>query len=693
MTKRSACALSFVDMNVLRHFRVAALAMLVAVLAGSVHGGYPPHVPVLQPYQVVSPKGTYLLEVKPGQRYGSGPCMAVLTKRDTEEIAWKRELPFTFWQACVNDAGDVGGFGYSKGPMGGDPWAMGGDAGEFLVRILDVKGAMVYEETSRRGSTFFVGYPPLSAQQLLFDARNDRMIIRIQDVFRNYHLGEGCLVSAVVPVVDGMPADLYCETARVIPDSPLLLVQLEHMNWDTKIEGTVFGVMDDRGKLIWSVNHTNKVREEGNATYRGSVPYQILSVSRFSPPVASDPAEAAPEDPFAAPAGPSTPPAQDAKPPAPPPPEPFAQYDIYLGDTKERVTYQVLKAESERDVSWSVAEVKRIPWALPQDDEESPPKNIPPVDTGKPGEFFLLGSDKKPLDGIAAVALGPDERIHALEQKTGHVHVYDGGGKPLHVCKSGEVNRVETNYGASLTVDDQGDVFVKISKTLANSKGEPEKPNPNGGSFLHFSAKGIPDETLLAPSQAGNDEEWHAQPKSTRILITDYNPVARLVQRDGNKSQVAALTHRVDGQWLDIIGAVCFAPDGSIAVRSGSSTDASLSGWPQPFPLPPSHLPTETITLYQADGTPIRTIDFSEGADLSKIAFDGTHVVATGDFDPPNLFCYVFKASGEVVGAIRIEGLAGKERIELVPFIVDHGKAILIIDCASSRVFRYAMPK
>jgi hypothetical protein len=53
----------------------------------------------------------------------------------------------------------------------------------------------------------------------------------------------------------------------------------------------------------------------------------------------------------------------------------------------------------------------------------------------------------------------------------------------------------------------------------------------------------------------------------------------------------------------------------------------------------------------------------------------------------------VFKATGEVVGAIRIEGLAGKENIELVPFIVDHGKAILIIDCASSRVFRYAMPK
>jgi len=109
-------------------------SILTVVLAGSVHAGYPPYVPTLQPYQAVSPNGIYLFEVKPSHRYGSGPSLAILTKRDAKEIAWKRELPFTFWQACVDNDGTVGGFGYSKGPMGGDPWALDEDAGEFIVR-------------------------------------------------------------------------------------------------------------------------------------------------------------------------------------------------------------------------------------------------------------------------------------------------------------------------------------------------------------------------------------------------------------------------------------------------------------------------------------------------------------------------------------------------------------------------------
>ncbi|MCX6875171.1 MAG: hypothetical protein NTW21_15385 [Verrucomicrobia bacterium] len=37
--------------------------------------------------------------------------------------------------------------------------------------------------------------------------------------------------------------------------------------------------------------------------------------------------------------------------------------------------------------------------------------------------------------------------------------------------------------------------------------------------------------------------------------------------------------------------------------------------------------------------------------------------------------------------------LVGKERIDLVPYIVDSGSAILIIDRASARAFRYAMPQ
>ncbi|MCX6874645.1 MAG: hypothetical protein NTW21_12690 [Verrucomicrobia bacterium] len=90
----------------------------------------------------------------------------------------------------------------------------------------------------------------------------------------------------------------------------------------------------------------------------------------------------------------------------------------------------------------------------------------------------------------------------------------------------------------------------------------------------------------------------------------------------------------------------------------------------------------------------MRTIDCTVvGAGLSEIAFDGTHLVATGDFDPFSPCAYVLKATGDVVGAIRIEGLIGKESLDLVPFIVDNGSAILIIGRVSAKALRDAMPQ
>ena len=75
-------------------------------------------VPILQPYQVVSPDGTWVLDVKPGNREAAGPGATTLTHTKTGQIAWKRMLPYTFWQCCVNNDGVVGGYAYTKGVMG-----------------------------------------------------------------------------------------------------------------------------------------------------------------------------------------------------------------------------------------------------------------------------------------------------------------------------------------------------------------------------------------------------------------------------------------------------------------------------------------------------------------------------------------------------------------------------------------------
>ena len=129
-------------MNLLRRY---LLAILLLVVPSFSQAGYPPYVPMLQPYRITSPNGTYLFEVKPSNPDGTGPCMVALTIKDTKECVWKRKLPFTFWQACVADDGVVLGFGYNAGPLG-NSIPESGICSNFIVRIFDEKGNSVYEE-------------------------------------------------------------------------------------------------------------------------------------------------------------------------------------------------------------------------------------------------------------------------------------------------------------------------------------------------------------------------------------------------------------------------------------------------------------------------------------------------------------------------------------------------------------------
>lgn len=615
----------------------------------------------MQPFQVTSPDGAYLLEVKPTHRFGSGPCTGTLSKQDTKEIVWKRELPFTFWQACVSNDGKVGGFAYSKGPMGGDPGSISDDengAGEFLVLILDRNGTAAFEETSRRGSTFggYTGFvPPLSPDGLLFDSESNRMVIQIGNVFRNYNLDRACLDSAIIPVVEGFPPNaFYVAEAKVIPKSPLLLLQMRYSKSDD-VEGASIGVMDQRGKLIWSVNHENKLQVEDNVVYSGSVRYKLLSVSLIAPA------------------------AKDVT------PLPIAECDVYFGNTEERVSYRISRAGPDEDIVWSVTKTKRATWTLPHDDDQAPPKNIPPAESKKLSDFQLTDAGGEPLDEIKSVVLGPSEQIYALHSD-GTVHVFNRDGKSLHLCKPGAGQEVETGFGESLTVNEQGDVFVKLNASDA------EKPNPWSGHFLHFSPDGTLHEKPVAPIEKGSHEQWFAQPISKRFVVGRWEKAVIARRDDDRWSPDKSITHRADGHWLESIDAVCFAPDGTIAIRDSSKRN-DFGGFSTPFPLPPSHLPMETISIYQPDGTPIRTIDFTVGKNLSKIAFDGTHIVAAAAFDVPNPFVYVFKATGEVIGAIRIDGLSEKETPDFQPFIVVNGTAILLIEKRSGRCFRFTMPK
>ena len=104
----------------------------------------------------------------------------------------------------------------------------------------------------------------------------------------------------------------------------------------------------------------------------------------------------------------------------------------------------------------------------------------------------------------------------------------------------------------------------------------------------------------------------------------------------------------------------------SIAVR-----DYSGAGEDSVFSVIPSHRPASTVSIYDKKGSPVRTLDFTSGPAFSRIAYDGTHLVATWNDHPLQPFLSVLKADGDPVGLLEIEALRGDQEANPRPFIVN----------------------
>lgn len=691
--------------SMLKRRALAVLLMLLAhglpiITCLSASAGYPPMVPLLQPYQVVSSEGTWQLDVKPGNREGSGAALTTLTNKKTGIVAWKQMLPYTFWQCCVNENGAIGGYAYSKGVMVGGQWEGTKEPGEFLICFLNVEGSTIHQETSRRSpSSVGMGYyqPTHCAHRLLFDAENDRMIVQMDSgALRFYDLESGTMISVFAPTI-------WPDEIRFIPETSLMLFE-KNSAWHTgNAKGTYeseskssLQLIDEQGSVLWEVKHSQTFAGE----FKGAFPeFRILDTSP-EPKQEVDPDPVAPDNPFDEPDpfaenpfDESDPFAEaDSKPEEENPPEiiapvlpEIASFEVYLGNTGEKVTVQILKDEdSDRNELYKIVEKSREKWTPPVEiqkpDADTPPVDFPIVETPLQSSFQLKRQDGVALTEIAAVAIGPEDTIHALDRASDQVHVFDRNGKTMHSCNFGKKYAVSK----TLAVNEQGEVFVEIS----------EEPNPAAdkldslvGRCLRFSAKGILDEKTVGPFGSG----LIAQAKTSGMIsIRDKEIVLDILEGD-NSWNVATIAHRADGQWLDCIENIACAADGSIAVRDTSSGN-SYGGFTTPYTLQKSHLPAETITIYEPDGKPIRTIDFSLYPGLTNIAFDDRHILATYPNFPPTPLVYVFTATGKPVGAIQIKELENNKSLDLRAFISGDGKEILAIDLSSGMVFRYTMP-
>jgi len=649
--------------------------------------GYLPTAETLQPYQVESPEGIWRLEVKPGNREGAGPAATTLTNLRTGEVAWKRMLPYTFWQCCVNAKGIVGGYAYTKGAMGENDAT--NDAGEFLIRILSVDGAPMHEETTRRHGQLPMHACEPYANRLLLDAGNDRMILLMPNgLFRTYSMRTGTLEGAFFPESKGDASGYdWPDEIRFIPDTRFMLLQSNSARGDgTEVSSTsCIQLIDEQGRTLWAVSH----RETFGDDYDG--PFLKFRILDPKP----DTEEEADADPFAE-VDPFIETEEAPEPGGPPAPHEIATFEVYLGDTGEKVAFRVLETWNAHPPIYQVVERSREKWKLPDDpgiDEElGPPVDFPEVGVRMIAGFRLERADGTPLSEIVAVALGPEETIHVLDPKGGQVHVFDRDGKFLHLCDPGSEHAIETqHYEASITVDAKGEVFARISEWRPVAEGGAVLPDPLARHYLRFSSDGVLKEETLSPPASELSGHLLAQPKFSHLIFYGFGDEVAVSRRDRYGSREATLSKRADGLWLDLIRDVACAPDGTITVRDTSIKNSSV-GFVTYFPCLPSHLPAETITIYEPGGEPIRTIDFSRFAGLSEIAFDGKHFVATFPHDPPTPLVYLFTAAGDPVGAIRIKELEKQEHVSLRPFITGEGREILAVDLVSGMAFRYGMP-
>jgi hypothetical protein len=643
---------------------------------------------------VVSPNGTWQLNVKPGNRIAEGSALTTLTNKKTGEIAWKQMLPYTFWQCCVNEKGIVAGYAYTKGAKGE---VNKEDPGLFLISFLDVSGELMHQERTKQVQEWIgMGYnmPAYWAKHLYLDGENDRMILLMPGgVLRTYNMRTGTLERAFLPGSKGdASAYEWLDEIHFIPNTKLMLLQSNSAGGnseETKVKSCI-QLIDEGGKTLWAVSQSKVFGAEKEWPYPefhilkaekivNNDPMPDPFVDPFMDPFADDPREAGDE----APEFQMT-----------PEPEQVSGFEIYLGDTEEKVVLHVLDAsKDDGDLVYEIKEISREKWKLPKKstvyDNDSPPENFPVARTKQLASFQLKNQDGTSLSDIAAVTIGTDGKIYALDRKQAVINAYDSKGIFLRVFKPDKKYKLDISYhSACIAVDYKGEIFVRT----ANDYGiDDDKKDPFAGHFLRFSADGTLKEKTLKPPASEFSDRIFAQPLTDYLIFSGYGDGVSVTRRDKYGSQFTSLTHRHNGQWLERIKDVAFAPDGSIAVKDSSLGDSS-GGFTTPFSRLPNHLPAETITIYTPEGKSIRTIDFNGYELLSEIAFDDKHIIATYPYHPATPLIYVFDSMGRPIGAVKIDELKNKERVDLRSYIIANGKEVLAIDKESGRVFRYEMP-
>jgi hypothetical protein len=209
---------------------------------------------------------------------------------------------------------------------------------------------------------------------------------------------------------------------------------------------------------------------------------------------------------------------------------------------------------------------------------------------GKVDKIVGPRPDTERLGEIAALTVGVDQTIYAVDDRTGAVHVFDRDGQRLRVLKPAVGDYTGTPYDPSLTVTENGDVYVARKGTGDESL-----------DFLHYGPDGrrIGVVSLLLDGEVSQD--WYAQPGGNNRLIVGYDNAYRV---DAKGAVLRKLERSADGQWLDKPSLTSVAGNGAFAIVSGGTPAQQLGN----AVSPPSR-----VSLFSAQGDTRETWDAPQG--------------------------------------------------------------------------------
>lgn len=268
-----------------------------------------------------------------------------------------------------------------------------------------------------------------------------------------------------------------------------------------------------------------------------------------------------------------------------------------------------------------------------------------------------LPASSDELCKIDLLALGPDDHIHAVDARTGTVHVFAPDGRRLHMCRpeprdfdfGGELM---TYRGfSSLTVSDDGAVLLDGLFFAAD------------GARVGFGPWPAVDSAPRVHVRRGAEGAWIVGGKELLLVA-------------GDGSVLREIKHTPDGLFLRAPGPCAVAPDGAVALATGLE-----------FSGPEDIDRYADLHLFTSSGEPVSTLDLPSRIDGRPFAYDGARF-AFGMSEPGKPGSIVLlDTEGRELGRFTPPG----ETETWIPYFAAGGQELWLFD-TEFRIERYALP-